>query len=179
MNLMGKTRSKPSIRAGLIHPDEIDEPDQTDQSLTTLTIRSSRRRALDQRLSRHEDRVGPPPLQGWIRAIREALVMSQFELGERMGLSQPRVAQIERAEAEGSVQLETIRRSAAALGCSFWYVLVPNEPLDRMVRRQALHLAGGDPVLAIEVADRPGLWRGYSLHPPPPIPRGRPPEEGT
>jgi transcriptional regulator with XRE-family HTH domain len=85
--------------------------------------------------------------------------MSQFELGQRMGVSQPRVAQIERAEAEQSIELKTLSRAAAALGCSLWYVLAPAEPLGSMVQRQALERADGDPALAEGIIDTPGLWR--------------------
>ena len=89
--------------------------------------------------------------------------MSQAELGRRAGVSQPRVAQIERAETDGAIELGTMRRMAAALGCSFSYVLAPHEPLESMVRGQALHKAGGDAVLAEELVDQPGLW---NLHVP-------------
>lgn len=84
--------------------------------------------------------------------------MSQFELGQRMEVSQPRVAQIERAEAKGTVELSTMRRSAEALGCSFSYALVPKESLERMVRRQAWAKADGDPDRADGLIDSPGLW---------------------
>jgi predicted DNA-binding mobile mystery protein A len=124
----------------------------------TLTLRSARRRGLDERLARYDDRVGSPPLTGWIRAIREALGMSQFELGQRMGVSQPRVAQIERAEAKGLVELATIARTAAALGCSLRYVLVPEQSLEEMVCQQALDKAGGDLAAAAALVDAVGLW---------------------
>jgi transcriptional regulator with XRE-family HTH domain len=101
--------------------------------------------------------------------------MTQFELGQRLGVSQPRVAQIERAEAEGSIELSTIGRAAKALRCSLHYVLVPDEPLDEMVRRQALEKADGDPALADELVDTPDLWRADRPNTPPPP--HQPPEE--
>jgi predicted DNA-binding mobile mystery protein A len=136
-------------------------------------LRPARRQSLDERLARHLDLVGPPPGGGWVRAIREALGMSQFELGRRTGVSQPRVAQIERAEAHGAIELSTMRRMAAGLGCSFSYVLAPHEPLEAMVRGQALRKARGDSGLAEELVDQPGLWN-------PNVPGRRvPPEEGA
>ena len=150
MTLSARNRSEPPIRDRLMLPEETTE---------TFTVRSARRRGLDERLARDDDRVGPPPPGGWVRAIREALGMSQFELGQRMGVSQPRVAQIERAEANGSVELATIGRTASALGCSLRYVLVPDESLEQMVRRQALDKAAGDAERAATLVDSPGLWR--------------------
>jgi predicted DNA-binding mobile mystery protein A len=150
MTLLRRKRLEAPIR---------DRPMLREETTETLTFRSARRRDLDQRLARYDDRVGPPPVTGWVRAIREALGMSQFELGQRMGVSQPRVAQIERAEGDGSVELSTIGRTAVALGCSLRYVLAPDESLERMVRRQALDKAGGDGELADELVDFPGLWR--------------------
>jgi transcriptional regulator with XRE-family HTH domain len=102
--------------------------------------------------------------------------MSQFELGQRMGVSQPRVAQIERAEANGSVELTTIARTAAALGCSLRYVLVPEKPIEEMVCQQALGKAGGNLAAAATLVDAMGLWR--SDQPGPPFTQ-RAPEEGA
>ena len=84
--------------------------------------------------------------------------MSQFELGRRAGISQPRVAQVERAEAVGTVELATLRRLAAALGCSLSYVLAPDESLEAMVLFQALDRAHGDRELAEQLVDQSGLW---------------------
>lgn len=151
---------------------------QSEETTETPTIRSAERRRLDERLARYEDRVGPPPARGWVRTIRQALGMSQYDLGQRMGVSQPRIAQIERAEADGSVELATIRRIAAAMGCSLRYVLVPEQPLEQMVHRQALEKAGGEAERAATLVDSLGLWRAD-----PPAARplwpGRATEEGT
>ena len=100
----------------------------------TTTRRTARKR-LDQRLVGLD--LGPRPPRGWTRAIREALGMSTGELGRRMGLTQSRVSQIERAEELGSIRLETLDRAARALNCQVRYVFVPNEPLENMVRQQA------------------------------------------
>lgn len=133
--------------------------------------RAAARRLLDGRLQRHLDLFGPPPGGGWVRAIRVALGMSQFELGRRAGISQPRVAQIERCEVSGRIELETIRRVAEALECDFAYVLAPRAPLEAMVRRQARARAEGDPELAERLAELPGLW-----NPDRPVTRGLPKE---
>jgi len=97
--------------------------------------RRTARRRLDQRLVGLD--LGQRPPRGWIRAIREALGMTTAELGQRMGLTQSRVSQIERSEELGSIRLDTVERAAQALNCQVRYVFVPNEPLEEMVQRQA------------------------------------------
>jgi len=63
--------------------------------------------------------------------------MTTAELGQRMGLTQSRVSQIERSEELGSIRLDTLERAGQALNCQVRYVFVPNEPLEEMVQRQA------------------------------------------
>ena len=82
------------------------------------------------------------PVDGWINAVRTALGMSARALGERIGLSQPRVALIERGEVDGSISLKTLERAAQGLGCRVVYVLVPEEgTLAAMREQQALRKA--------------------------------------
>jgi predicted DNA-binding mobile mystery protein A len=81
------------------------------------------------------------PERGWIRAIREALGMTTGQFAKRLGVAQPRVAALERAEAEDVVTLKTLRNAAAALDCTLVYVFVPNQPLEKMVKDRAAQLA--------------------------------------
>ena len=97
--------------------------------------------ALERDLQRHRDRPTPRPPRGWIRAIRDALGMTTRELAGRAGVSSPRITQIEQAEVEGAITLATLERIAQALGCRLEYVLVPERPLEEMVRTQARHKA--------------------------------------
>jgi hypothetical protein len=54
-----------------------------------------------------------------------------------MGVSQPRVSQLERAEQEGTIQLWNLDRAAQAMRARLVYAVVPIEPLEEIVRRQA------------------------------------------
>ncbi len=63
--------------------------------------------------------------------------MSEFELAQRMGITQPRVHRLQRAEVEESIQLSTLRRAGDALNCDLVYYLSPKESLEDMVWRQA------------------------------------------
>jgi predicted DNA-binding mobile mystery protein A len=81
------------------------------------------------------------PGGGWIRAIRETLGMTTGQLARRIGVSQPRVSAIEKAEATGSITLKTLRLAAEGLNCTLVHVLLPNEPLEAMVRERAERIA--------------------------------------
>ena len=77
------------------------------------------------------------PSRGWVKAIRDALGMTATQLGDRIGVSQSRIARIERDEVEDAVTLATLRRVAEGLDCTLVYVLVPNEPLEETVNARA------------------------------------------
>jgi predicted DNA-binding mobile mystery protein A len=145
--------------------------------------RSIARQRLDTRLDGLGERIGPNPPHGWLRAVRQALGMSTAEMGERMGVSQARINQLERAEVSGSIRLSTLERAAAALNCQFRYAFIPDIPLEEAVQRQALAKAGVEvaaathhmrlenqvpdasviddqvTALADELIDARGLWR--------------------
>lgn len=101
------------------------------------------RQRLDERL-REWPTVPPRPMRGWIRAIREALAMSSTDLGRRLGLSRQGILQIEASEANDSIRLGTLRRTAEGLGCTLEYVLIPVRPLEEMVDQQARRVASDD-----------------------------------
>jgi predicted DNA-binding mobile mystery protein A len=82
-----------------------------------------------------------PPIRGWIKAIREALGMTSAQFAARLGVKQPSVVAIEQSEARGTIQLDTLRRAAAALDCTLVYALVPRESLEEIVRGRARELA--------------------------------------
>lgn len=77
------------------------------------------------------------PPRGWLRAIRDALGMTTAQYGKRLGVSQPRIVELEKSEQSGSVTLNTLQRAAEALGCRLVYVLVPERPLAEVVKERA------------------------------------------
>jgi predicted DNA-binding mobile mystery protein A len=77
------------------------------------------------------------PVRGWIKAIREALGMSTQQLAQRLKIKQPSLVDLEKSEAKGSIELATLRRVAEALDCTLVYALVPNKPIETMVRDRA------------------------------------------
>jgi len=100
--------------------------------------RASARRQLDKRLNIQSisDAFVRPP-RGWIKAIREALGMTTAQLARRIGVSQPRVIAIEKAEKQGSITLDSLERAARALDCQVVYALIPKKPLNELVKERA------------------------------------------
>ncbi len=82
------------------------------------------------------------PSSGWINAIRNALGMSARTLGERIGLSQPRIALMEKGEVDGSISIKTLEKAAQGLGCRVVFALIPESgTLQEMREKQALKKA--------------------------------------
>lgn len=104
--------------------------------------RAMARKQLDKRLNilQNMDNLARPS-PGWVKAIRQALGMTTAQLASKLGVSQPRVLAIEKAEASGSIKLETLERAAQALDCRLVYTLVPRKPLESMVVDRARELA--------------------------------------
>lgn len=63
--------------------------------------------------------------------------MTTEQLAKRVGVKQPAIVMAEQSEARGTIELATLRRVAAALGCTVVYALVPNKPLEATVRERA------------------------------------------
>lgn len=81
------------------------------------------------------------PAKGWLRAIRDALGMTSSQFARRLGVSQPRISELERYEINGGISLNTLQRAAEVLGCRVVYALVPNKPLEQTVRERAAAVA--------------------------------------
>lgn len=86
-----------------------------------------------------------------------------------MGLSKARVLAIEKSEAAGALNLDTIHRAAEALDCTLVYVLIPRKPLDQTVRERALevaaeHLSAVDHTMRLEDQGVSGQTAQRQLH---------------
>lgn len=83
-----------------------------------------------------------PPRSGWVRAIREALGMTQAQLSARLNISRQSVQDLERAEVERRITLDSLDRLAQAMDCRVVYSLVPEHgSLDDVRTRRAQTLA--------------------------------------
>jgi len=70
-----------------------------------------------------------------LRDIREALGMTQKQLAKRIKISQPLLSRIE--EKADNCTLKTIIKVARALECDFLGVIVAQNSLEEMIKRQA------------------------------------------
>ncbi len=106
--------------------------------------REGARRRLDQRYQGATlELLSARPRLGWVRAVRDALGMSTRQLASRMGVAQPTLVQLEQSEANGTIQLATLRRAADALDCDLVYALVPRGgSLEQSVMAHARRRAG-------------------------------------
>jgi predicted DNA-binding mobile mystery protein A len=99
-------------------------------------------RQLDQRFATLAPILSVPrPVKGWVRAIRDALGMTTAQLARRMGVTQPRIPEFEKAELHGNISIKSLERAAEALGCRVVYMLVPEKPLSDTLRARAERLA--------------------------------------
>jgi len=67
----------------------------------------------------------PRPSGGWIVSVREALGLSQRQVGKKMHASGQAIQQFEHAEAEDRITVRALRRVAGSMGCELIYLLVP------------------------------------------------------
>lgn len=104
-------------------------------NLQQSRIARQRTRQLDDAL--RSAQVPQRPNSGWISALRKSLGMGTTQLARRMGITRPSVNQLEANEVSSSITLASLRNAANAMDCDLHYVLVPREPLEKMVADQA------------------------------------------
>lgn len=105
-----------------------------DQKTISLRIRQLDRQ-LENYLPVHTLSV---PQEGWIRTVRKTLGMSLLQLGRKLNISKQSVSELERREAEGTIQLQKLREVAQAMNLHLVYALVPNNgSLESLVRERA------------------------------------------
>lgn len=76
------------------------------------------------------------PKMGWIKSIRRSLGMSAADLGARLGIAPQSVLTLERSEIAGRARMDSLKKVAEAMDCSFVYAFIPNSSLEEFVQRQ-------------------------------------------
>jgi predicted DNA-binding mobile mystery protein A len=137
------------------------------------------RRGLEQRLGplKEAQTMALRPARGWLRAVRDAVGLSQEDVARKLGTKRQSYAQLETAEARGAISLASLQRAAEVMDCELVYFIVPRETIARTYSELAqIHdpafrpLPAGEHSVALEgeaVADlmpkrkSPGWdWRG-------------------
>jgi predicted DNA-binding mobile mystery protein A len=130
---------------------------------STETLKGLRRRIEREEIDRNFQqypmlRVDLQPAKGgWLRTIRSALGMTAKQLGRRIGVSQNAISEAERAETEGRITLNTLRKMADGLNCELVYALVPRIELNTVVHNranQAAHKLVGDAAQGMALEDQ-------------------------
>lgn len=105
---------------------------------------------LEDRLQPYRAAIGSSrPAGGWIRAVREALGLTNRQLARRVSRKPQTVLDLQVREAAQTIQLNSLRELAEAMDCELVYAIVPRKRLDtilderaRSVARQALRRTG-------------------------------------
>jgi predicted DNA-binding mobile mystery protein A len=102
-----------------------------------------RRKQLDKQFANTRSLYGSSPKGGWVREIRSALGMSMQALGQRLGVIKQRIEALEKAEVEGKVTVESLKKAAEAMDCDFVYAFVPRKGLQKFLEQEAQAVAMG------------------------------------
>ncbi len=63
--------------------------------------------------------------------------MSARQLGHRCGVTQSAISELERSENQQTITLKSLNSLAAAMNCEVHYILVPREPLSKIIADRA------------------------------------------
>ncbi len=82
------------------------------------------------------------PVRGWLRAVREALGVTQQEVAIAAKVKRQSIIGFEETEASDRITLRNLRRVAEAMGCELVYAIVPKsgsiqELAERRTRSEA------------------------------------------
>jgi predicted DNA-binding mobile mystery protein A len=88
---------------------------------------------LDQRIERLNTAkdIAAKPSRGWLRAIREAIGLTQGAVAARVSVKRQTYAQFELAEEKGAISLSSLQRAAEAMDCELIYFVVPRGSTSR------------------------------------------------
>lgn len=82
-----------------------------------------------------------PPIGGWVRAIREALGMTNVQLARRLRKAPQTIEDIQQSEVAGTIKIQTLRELAEAMGCRLVYAVVPIKPLEDLRKDRAMDIS--------------------------------------
>jgi len=90
------------------------------------------------------------PVRGWLRAVREALGVSQQEVAIAAKVKRQSIIGFEEAEARDRITLRNLRRVADAMGCELVYAIVPKSGSIQELAEQRTRSEATKRVLSVE-----------------------------
>ena len=89
------------------------------------------RQGLDERVSDLQavSKKAKRPARGWLRAVRDAVALSQDEVSRRLGVKRQSYSDLELSEQRGTVSINSLQRAAEAMDCDLIYYVVPKESI--------------------------------------------------
>ena len=90
------------------------------------------------------------PARGWLRAVREALGVSQQEVATAAKVKRQSIMGFEKAEAGDRITLRNLRRVADAMGCELVYAIVPKSGSIQELAEQRTRSEATKRVLSVE-----------------------------
>jgi len=90
-------------------------------------------RTLEQRLGSLKEARSAAlrPARGWLRAVRDAVGLSQDAVAKKLQVKRQSYAQLETAEERGAISLISLQRAAEAMDCELVYFILPRESIAR------------------------------------------------
>jgi predicted DNA-binding mobile mystery protein A len=110
----------------------------------------------------HAREAASRPARGWVRAVREAIGLTQSGAASRAAVKRQSFAQFEAAEERGAISIASLRRAAGALDCDLVYYLVPRAQaadsyagLARRLDPMSPHRDAADHSMSLRASDGP------------------------
>ncbi len=81
------------------------------------------------------------PKEGWVKTVRASLGMTGSQLAARNGVSRAAISKTQKAEINGGITINQMKKMAESMGCQFVYGIVPSESIEKITQTQAVNKA--------------------------------------
>lgn len=100
-----------------------------------LIVAQQYREIIDAATQQISGLITPP--EGWLRTNRKALQMPAKLIMKNAGIKTSELYRIEKAELDGTLTINKLKETANAMGCDFYYAVVPREEISTLIENRA------------------------------------------
>ena len=100
-----------------------------------LIVAQQYREIIDVATQKISGLITPP--EGWLRTNRKALQVPAKLIMERAGIKKSELYRIEKAELDGTLTINKLKETANAIGCDFYYAVVPKKEISTLIENRA------------------------------------------